>query len=67
MALYRVITIFMGLAWRSSDYSSVLPMQRAWVRSLVVKLRSFMPCHVANKQEEEMAFMECFLKRKPPC
>ena len=37
-----------GLPWRSSGYNSSLPMQRAWILSLVGEIRSHMPCDVAK-------------------
>ena len=36
-------TIIVGLPWWSSGWDSVLPLQGAWVRSLVRELRSCMP------------------------
>jgi len=38
-----------GLPWWPSGKDSVLPMQGAWVRSLVEELRSHMSCGVAKK------------------
>ena len=42
-----------GLPWWSSGYDAGLPMQWAWVRSLVWELRSHMPCSAAKKKETE--------------
>ena len=40
-----------GLPWWSSGYDSTLPMQGAWVRSLVGELRSHIPCVVWPKKK----------------
>ena len=42
----------LGLPWRSSGYDSELPMQGAWVQSLVRELGSQMPRSTAKKKKK---------------
>ena len=41
-----------GIPWRSSSLDSVLPLQGAWVQSLVGQLSSHKPCDVVKKQKK---------------
>ena len=44
----------MGLPWWSSGYDSALPLQGAWVRSLVGEIRSCIPCGVAKGKKKKV-------------
>ena len=48
--------IIPGLPWLSSDQDSVLPMQGAWVWSLVGELRSCMLHSLAKKKKSQMHY-----------
>ena len=48
-----IISYILGIPWWSSGYDSALPLQGAWVQSLVGKLRSPMPRVTAQKKKKK--------------
>ena len=46
-------TEFQGIPWQSSGQDSVLPLQGAWVQSLVGELRSHMPRSAAKTKNKK--------------
>lgn len=44
----------LGILWWSSGEDSVLPLQEAWVQTLVGKLRSRKPCGAAKKEKKRI-------------
>ena len=43
----------LGLPWWSSGLDSMLPLQGAWVQSLVRELRSFRPCRISPPPQKK--------------
>ena len=52
----------MGLPWWSSGKDSTLPLQGAWVQSLVGELRSRKPCGAAKNKQTNRQNQKCLLQ-----